>query len=166
MCVLELIWVRPYNLLTPYIQKHLQLPYLLTALQNHLHTSKSCICFCNYKSGNLHSSKIVELYAPYQLLLRTVILKCDLFWGPSIYELNSIKKACKCVPPSKPKPVSIGFICLREGLLWPTSVHSQGPQLFVSKSHCHAPSVRVKKYYCAAPRKKEFRTLNFNHKLE
>ena len=40
---LELIWVRPYNLLTPYIQKHLQIPYLLTALQNHLHTSKACI---------------------------------------------------------------------------------------------------------------------------
>ena len=42
---LELIWVRPYNLLTPYIQKHLQIPYLLTALQNHLHTSKACIFY-------------------------------------------------------------------------------------------------------------------------
>ena len=53
---LELIWVRPYTLLTYYIQKHLQIPFLLTALQNHLHSSKACIfkSFCNDKSGNTH----------------------------------------------------------------------------------------------------------------
>ena len=53
---LELIWVRPYTLLTHYIQKHLQIPFLLTALQNHLHSSKACIfkSFCNDKSGNTH----------------------------------------------------------------------------------------------------------------
>ena len=33
---LELIWVRPYTSFTPYIQKHLQIPYMLTTLQNHL----------------------------------------------------------------------------------------------------------------------------------
>ena len=80
----------------------------------------------------------------------TIILKCDLFWIPSIYELNSIKKACNCVLPSKPKPISIVFIWLREGPLWPTSVHGQGPQLLVGKFHSHAPLVHAKKYYCAA----------------
>ena len=33
---IELIWVRPYTSFTPYIQKHSQIPYLLTTLQNHL----------------------------------------------------------------------------------------------------------------------------------
>ena len=77
----------------------------------------------------------------------TVILKWPLFLVPLLYDVNSTKIACKCVPLSKPKPISIGFIWLREGSLWPTFVHAQGPQLFVSKPHWHAPSIVVKKYY-------------------
>ena len=57
----------------------------------------------------------------------------SLFWDSSLYELNSIKIACKCVPLIKPKPIPIVFIWLKEGPLWPTCVHAQGPQLFVCK---------------------------------
>ena len=48
----------------------------------------------------------------------TVILKCPLFLGPSVYELNSIKNACKCLLPSKSKPNPIVFICLKEGITY------------------------------------------------
>ena len=75
--------------------------------------------------------------------------KTSLFWDSSLYELNSIKIACKCVPLIKPKPIPIVFIWLKEGPLWPTRVHAQGPQLFVSKPKWHAPSIVVKKYYGA-----------------
>ena len=78
-----------------------------------------------------------------------MILKCPLFLVPFPYEVNSNKFACKSVPFSKPKPIPIVFIWLREGPLWPTGVHAQGPQLFVSKPHWHAPSIVVKKYYGA-----------------
>ena len=74
----------------------------------------------------------------------TVILKCPLFLVPFPYEVNSTKFACKSVPLSKPKPIPIVFIWLREGPLWPTFVHAQGPQLFVSKPDWHATSVVVK----------------------
>ena len=40
----------------------------------------------------------------------TVILKCPLFLAPSLYEVNSIQIACKCVPLIKPKPILIVFI--------------------------------------------------------
>ena len=56
----------------------------------------------------------------------TVILKCPLFLGPSVYELNSIKNACKCLLPSKSKPIPIVFICLKEGTLLPARVQSRG----------------------------------------
>ena len=75
--------------------------------------------------------------------------KMSLILEPSLYELNSIKIACKCVPLIKPKTIPIVFIWLKEGPLWPTSVHAQGPQLFVSKPKWHAPSIVVKKYYGA-----------------
>ena len=78
---------------------------------------------------------------------RTLILKFPLLRDSSLYELNSIKIACKCVPLIKPKPIPIVFIWLKEGPLWPTSVHAQGPQLFVSKPKWHAPSIVVKRYY-------------------
>ena len=75
---------------------------------------------------------------------RTVILKCPLFLVPFPYEVNSTRFACKSVPLSKPKPTPIVFILLKEGPLWPTVVHAQGPQLFVSKPNWHASSVDVK----------------------
>ena len=76
--------------------------------------------------------------------LHTMILKCPLFLVRFPYEVNSTKFACKSVPLSKPKPIPIVFIWLREGPLWPTFVHAQGPQLFVSKPDWHATSVVVK----------------------
>ena len=60
----------------------------------------------------------------------------SLILGPSIYEVNSIKKVCEYVPLSKAKPIPIVFICLKEGPLGPTSIHAQGPQLNVSKILC------------------------------
>ena len=81
----------------------------------------------------------------------TVILKRPLFWDFSFYELNSIKIACKSVILIKSKLIPIVFIWLKEGPLWPTSVHAQGPQLFVSKPKWHAPSIVVKKYYGGVP---------------
>ena len=79
------------------------------------------------------------------LIHSTVILKRPLFWDSSLYELNSIKIACKCVPLIKPKTIPIVFIWLKEGPLWPTSVNTQGPQLFVRKPKWHAPLIVVKK---------------------
>ena len=74
----------------------------------------------------------------------TVILKCPLFLVPFPYEVNLTKFACKSVPIRKPKPIPIVFLWLREGQLWTTFVHAQGPELFVSKPGWHATSVVVK----------------------
>ena len=107
----------------------------------------SCFLHHNNRCQKVHQGALPWLF--FLNCMCTVILKCPLFWESSLYELNSIKIACKCVPLIKPKPIPIVFIWLKEGPLWPTSVHAQGPQLFVSKPKWHAPSIVVKKYYGA-----------------